>query len=212
MSILVSDFDGTLTRFDFFDLVRQRWPIPPERDPWNRYLAGEITHFQALADIFAGIQASDAELDELTERMELDPDLAEAMERLVQKGWEIVVASAGCDWYIRRLLERAGVNVTVHANPGRLIDGRLMMSRPEGSPFWSESTGVDKIAVVQEALQRSDSVAFAGDGRPDLEPALLVNPTRRFARGWLAEALEERGQKFQSFDRWSDIVPQLTSA
>ena len=52
MSIVISDFDGTLTRYDFFDLVRKRWPFPPEDDPWEKFVRGQITHFEALAEIF----------------------------------------------------------------------------------------------------------------------------------------------------------------
>ena len=50
MSILISDFDGTVTRYDFFDRVRKRWPFPPQDDPWEKFVTGEITHFQALAE------------------------------------------------------------------------------------------------------------------------------------------------------------------
>jgi hypothetical protein len=53
MGILISDFDSTLTRYDFFDLVRKRWPTSPDDDPWEKYVAGKVTHFQALAEIFA---------------------------------------------------------------------------------------------------------------------------------------------------------------
>jgi 2-hydroxy-3-keto-5-methylthiopentenyl-1-phosphate phosphatase len=114
MNTLVSDFDVTLTRNDFFDLVRQRWPFPPEDDPWEKYVAGEITHFEALARIFVRIRRSQASLLELVESMELETSLA-----------------------------------------------------------------------------------------------LLVPPERRFARGWLAEALRERGEGFHSFERWSQIADQL---
>jgi 2-hydroxy-3-keto-5-methylthiopentenyl-1-phosphate phosphatase len=68
---------------------------------------------------------------------------------------------------------------------------------------------VNKTAIVQDALKRSDRVAFAGDGRPDFRPALLVRPQLRFARGWLAEALSERGEKFHLFECWSEIADQL---
>jgi 2-hydroxy-3-keto-5-methylthiopentenyl-1-phosphate phosphatase len=71
------------------------------------------------------------------------------------------------------------------------------------------TTGVNKLAIVQDALRRSDCVAFAGDGRPDLKPALMVEPHLRFARGWLAEALSKRGEGFHPFERWSQIVDQL---
>jgi hypothetical protein len=39
-----------------------------------------------------------------------------------------------------------------------------------------------------------------------------VQPQLRFARGWLAEALSERGERFYPFDRWSQIADQLQKA
>jgi 2-hydroxy-3-keto-5-methylthiopentenyl-1-phosphate phosphatase len=213
MNIFVSDFDGTLTRNDFFDLVRKRWPFPPEDDPWEKFVAGEITHFEALSRIFVSIRTSEASLLELVESMELDLALAESVRALEESGWEVVIASAGCEWYIQRLLSKAGVSVSVYSNPGTFNPERgLQMSLPERSPFFSPETGVSKVAIVQDALKRSDCVAFAGDGRPDLEPALLVPPQLRFARGWLAEDLSERGEGFHRFERWSQIADQLQKA
>jgi 2,3-diketo-5-methylthio-1-phosphopentane phosphatase len=213
MSILVSDFDGTLTRYDFFDLVRKRWPFPPEDDPWEKFVAGEITHFQALAEIFAGIRTSEANLQELADSAGIDPSFAKSVQALQHRGWEIVIASAGCDWYINFLLRKAGVSVSVHANPGVFDPQRgLQMSLPKPSPFFSATKGVNKAAIVQDALKRSPRVAFAGDGRPDLRPALLVPPQLRFARGWLAETLKERGEKFHPFERWSEIADELQKA
>jgi 2-hydroxy-3-keto-5-methylthiopentenyl-1-phosphate phosphatase len=55
-------------------------------------------------------------------------------------------------------------------------------------------------------------VAFAGDGRPDLAPALLAPPERRFARRTLARLLTERDEAFQSFDNWSDVVDKLLAS
>ncbi len=107
----------------------------------------------------------------------------------------------------------AGVSVPVYANPGSFDPERgLEMSFPERSPFFSSTKGVSKMAIVRDALGRSDRVAFAGDGRPDLRPALLVPPQLRFARRWLAEALGERGERFHPFERWSQIADQLQKA
>jgi 2-hydroxy-3-keto-5-methylthiopentenyl-1-phosphate phosphatase len=77
------------------------------------------------------------------------------------------------------------------------------------SPYHSESVGVDKSAVVRHALQVAALVAFAGDGLPDLQPALLVRPELRFARGFLAGTLRERGEAFRTFLRWSEIAREL---
>jgi 2-hydroxy-3-keto-5-methylthiopentenyl-1-phosphate phosphatase len=198
MSILVSDFDGTLTRYDLFDLVRKRWTFPPEDDPWEKFVAGQITHFQALAEIFARIRTSETDLLELVDSMELDASFANSARALKNHGWEIVIASAGCDWYIRYLLNKVKISVVVHANAGAFDPERgLQMSLPEHSPFFSPTTGVNKLEVVRDALNRSVLVAFAGDGRPDLKAALMVPPQMRFARGWLGEALSKRGEEFQ---------------
>lgn len=199
-----------MTQHDFFELVRTKWPSPPESDPWNRYVAGELTHFEALAEIFANIRTEEAVLIELIESMELDPRLSEAVEELREKGWHIEVASAGCAWYIDRLLGGAGVSLKVHASPGTFDpEHGLRMTLPLESKFLSRSTGIDKLAVVKNAMATSDVVAFAGDGRPDLQPALLVKPELRFARGWLAETLMQRGETFRPFERWSEIADEL---
>ena len=210
MSILISDFDSTLTRYDFFDLVRKRWPTSPDDDPWEKYVVGKVTHFQALAEIFARIRTSEADLMELASSMELEAGFAKSARELQDRGWEIVIASAGCDWYIKFLLSKAEVSVSVYANPGVFDPERgLQMSLPECSRFFSPTTGVNKLEIVRDALKRSERVAFAGDGRPDLQPALLVKPELRFARGWLADAFRERGEKFHPFERWSQIADRL---
>ena len=208
-NILVSDFDGTMTRFDFYDLVCREFP-QIAGGFWTQYERGEITHFEALRSIFAGIRAPESRLLSIIEMMQIDPCLPQAVRDLGTRGWDVVVASAGCDWYIKRLLAAQGVALTVHANPGEFFaDQGLVMRLPPPSPFFSAELGVNKVAVVREALKHSDRVAFAGDGRPDLAAALLVAPQRRFAKSWLAKKLQEIGEEFQPFDAWHEVAGKL---
>lgn len=208
--ILVTDFDGTMTQHDFYQLAIARLLPPNSPDYWAEFLAGRLTHFAALRQIFALIHADETEIMEVVEDMELDTALASAVQRLQAAGWEIVIASAGCEWYIERLLARRGVVLTVHANPGDLsTDGGLVMYPPRDSPYYSASTGIDKEAVTRHALRTHAEVAFAGDGRPDLPAALLVPPERRFARGWLARYFTEEKIPYRGYDRWSEIADLL---
>ena len=153
-----------------------------------------MTHFEALQAIFASIRADRETVNAVVDRMELDPELSSALARLRRSGWDVVVMSAGCEWYIRILLGKAGVDLPVFSNPGRFEEGRgLLMELPRGSPFFSPTLGIDKAAVVRHGIAEGRRVAFAGDGFPDLDPARLVPASLRFARGDLARVLERRG-------------------
>jgi 2,3-diketo-5-methylthio-1-phosphopentane phosphatase len=208
--VLVSDFDGTMTRHDFYRLAIESLLPPDTPDHWAEYRAGAITHFEALRRYFASIRSEQKAVLAVVDRMELDPDLPTAVAALRGVGWEVVVTSAGCDWYIRRLLAEAGVHIEVHANPGRFEPGRgLLMDMPTGSPDLSPTLGIDKAQVVRRYLNGGRTVAFAGDGFPDAEPALLVPSELRFARGDLADLLDRDGQGYRPFDTWSDIARVL---
>jgi len=210
--ILITDFDGTITRRDFFTCVVEALLTPEDLEPWRLYTAGEISHFEALRRIFAAIRADEADLEEVMASMEIDPGLRAGLSRLADTGWEVVVVSNGCRWYIDRLLSKAGVTVPVLANPGRFDPDRgLIMELPESSPFFSPETGIDKGAVVEGHRRGGAAVAFAGDGRPDVAPALLVPPERRFARQWLAGHLQAEGHPYRLFDRWSEIPSMLAA-
>jgi 2,3-diketo-5-methylthio-1-phosphopentane phosphatase len=209
-SVLVSDFDGTMTRHDFYSLAIKSILPPDTPDHWAEYRAGRITHFEALRRYFASIRASEAEVQAVVERMELDPKLPAAVAELREAGWNVIVASAGCDWYIRRLLDAAGVKLEVHSNPGRFEPERgLVMDMPAGSPFLSATLGVDKTAIVRHLLADGMQVAFAGDGFPDADSARLVAEDLRFARGDLSDVLAGEGLTFHTFQAWSDIADIL---
>jgi 2-hydroxy-3-keto-5-methylthiopentenyl-1-phosphate phosphatase len=164
-----------------------------------------------MAAYFAFVPTEEPQLEELLEASEADPDLGASAALLQRAGWELLIVSAGSTWYVERVLRRAGVAAPVYSNPGRLVKGRgLVLDKPDpSSPYYSASAGIDKSVVVQHALEAAETVAFAGDGPPDLPPALLVRPEWRFARGSLAAALQQRGETFRPFSRWSQIVREL---
>lgn len=213
MPVLVTDFDGTITRNDFYRLVIDEILPPNTPDYWNEYAEGRITHFDALNLTFAAARPGEQKLIELIDQMDPDPNLAEELRALRDQGWQVVIVSAGCRWYIDRILAKAGATdlAEVHANGGNVVDGRLRMTWPDQSPYFSPDTGIDKSEVVLEATRDNPVVAFAGNGLPDLSPSLIVNPDLRWARADLAEALTGRGESFHPFERWSEVSRALRS-
>lgn len=199
-----------MTQRDFYALAVPRFLEDNLPDYWTEYFAGRMTHFEAMKAIFGHIRASEAEVRGMIRDMEPDPRFKEATRTLRGAGWKVEIVSAGCRWYIDQILEQAGVSIPVHASHGAYYPERgLVMELPAESPYCSRQTGIDKAAVVRDALGRYSRVAFAGDGKPDLEAALLVKPDVRFARGWLAEELDKQGAAYKGFDWWSEIVREL---
>lgn len=210
--IFVTDFDGTMTQQDFYELVLQKLLPADAPDFWSQYLSGSITHFEALQGYFAAIRADEAEIFRIIDEMQIDPDLKSAIEMLHAAQWKVIVASAGCKWYIDQLLTGAEVDIEVHANPGKFCSGGgLQMTLPESSPFFSSTIGIDKAGIVQHYLDRGATVAFAGDGFPDADAARLVAGELRFARGALATVMDREGLPYHSFKTWSDIARKLTA-
>lgn len=208
--VLVSDFDGTMTQHDFYKLAIESLLPADVPDYWAQYRSGDITHFEALRLYFSSIKASEEDVLSVVRRMDLDPQLPAAVDRLRAAGWRLIVTSAGCAWYIEWLLKSVGVELEVHANPGRFEAGRgLLMQMPKESPFWSPALGVDKVGVVRSLVDQGQRVAFAGDGFPDVEPARLVPGELRFARGDLASVLDRDGLSYHTYHAWSDIAANL---
>jgi 2-hydroxy-3-keto-5-methylthiopentenyl-1-phosphate phosphatase len=208
--VFVTDFDGTMTKNDFYNLVVSNLLSDETPDYWVEYREGQITHFEALRRYFAAIRADEATVLKLVDAMELDPQVNSAVAELRRSHWNVVIASAGCRWYIERLLSAAGVQIELHANPGRFETGKgLLMEMPNASPFLSSTLGIDKSAVVRHYLSTATQVAFAGDGFPDFEAARLVPSNMRFARGDLATVLTQSDLEFQPYDTWSDIARVL---
>src|SRR5262245_28478534 len=98
--VLVSDFDGTMTRYDFFKLAIEKLLPADTPDFWADYRSGSITHFEALRRYFAAIRTNEDEMLAVVRQMELDPELQPAVETLERAGWTVIVTSAGCEWYI----------------------------------------------------------------------------------------------------------------
>ncbi|MBK7048517.1 MAG: haloacid dehalogenase-like hydrolase [bacterium] len=142
MPILVTDFDGTFTRRDFFDLILERHDPPGARALWDSFLAGGMTPFEGIAGVLGSLRTDEAGASALVAAMEPPPGAAEAVQALQAAGWEIVVASAGCRWYIDRVLDSLGLSFAVQANPGWFAPERgVVMELDPGSPYFHPRTG-----------------------------------------------------------------------
>lgn len=211
-SVLVTDFDGTITDREFYDLAVAAYLPSSMPDYWGRYASGEISHFDAISAIFKHLQCSEEDLRSLVWRLEPDPGFAPGVRQLQAAGWDVVVVSNGSHWYIDPLMRSLDVDVPVYSSPGRFGEqGGLWMDPPLDSPYFNPAVGVDKERLVKDLQRRHERVAFAGNGSPDRAAALAVAPELRFARRWLAKWLDGQGHAYRPFQRWGEIATALVS-
>ncbi len=211
-NVLVTDFDGTMTAVDFFDVILEVVPTDTMPDYWGECVAGRLTHVEALHGIFQHAPRDLSVLEALLLKTQLDPRTADSVQQLKQHGWDVVVVSAGSQWYIDRILAPIANEVRIIANPGGFtpVAGLSMTWPPREVPWYSQHFGIDKAAIIRELQARGATrIAFAGDGRPDLAAARIVTEEDRFARSWLAEMLTVEGLSYRPFEKWSDIATAL---
>ncbi len=205
--VFITDFDGTMTRHGVVDLVRTRYANPVTDAAWSGYERRQLSHYDAVAAIFSQLRLNENDLAGFLAATGLDPALPAVFHLLHKQGWQVVVASAGCEWYIRKILEPHGLAPLVFANPGDYTEATgLRMAFPKPGNFVCRETGIDKVAIVNAALRSGAVVAYAGDGGPDWEPIQLVPPRLRFARGWLAGELKSQNIDFEEFANWDQIA------
>lgn len=94
-SILITDFDGTMTERDFYELAAGEFLRHDTHDYWTFYNLGTISHYEAMARIYGELRYREEELVALLPRMEPDPQIPAAISGLREAGWDVVVVSNG---------------------------------------------------------------------------------------------------------------------
>ncbi len=210
---LVTDFDGTVSADDFFNLIADRFLDEKALAPWQEYLSGRKSHFDALNEIFSALRilSSEKELHEAVLAIPVDPAFITVAGFCRQRGFPVYVCSAGCDYYIKLLIGDLLQKYSLHlvTNNCSFVPGQgLLMSKPPADdPFYDTNTGISKAAVVKMLKTEGFKVIYAGDGRPDFAAAKVADVV--FARKTLLELCRGQGIKTQPFPDFNAVYTYL---
>lgn len=210
-TVLISDFDGTISKRDFFDMVVKELLSKEDMKPWYDYVAGKITHVEALSKIFSRVRIPQRELDAFIEKIEIDKKFPETLKLCKQLGIPVYICSAGMDYYILKRIPQyiKKYGVVVISNKGEYSPktGFKLTPLPEGNPFYSKNIGVAKEAVVENFKNQGYMTIFAGDGRPDIKAASIADTV--FAKDILLELCRKEGIRTLKFDDFGDIMKYI---
>ncbi|HOJ78986.1 MAG TPA: MtnX-like HAD-IB family phosphatase [Bacillota bacterium] len=208
--VFISDFDGTLTKEDFYLIVVEKFLKERGQQIIADWQQGKMNVREFLATVFRSINRSETEIFEAIKTIPLDRHAKTFIEWVRQHGGNFVILSAGTSYYIERLLEYKQIKgVQVISNRGYYEDGGIQLVADPDSPFYSETYGIDKSLVVKELKQKYSKVFFAGDSEPDLKAALEADLV--FATGHLQKLLQKKNHPFIAFESFTEINDYLAN-
>lgn len=212
---LISDFDGTISKKDFFYMVIENL-LTDKKDalvPWNNYLSGKIKHIDALTGIFSQIRLTQQEFDSFISTIEIDSYFYDTAKYCNDNKIPFYICSAGTKYYIKKRIETAlkKYNIVLISNDATYSqqEGMKLIAPPETSPYYNSDIGVSKQAIVQKLKDDDFFVIFAGDGKPDIKAAKISDTV--FAKDMLLQLCKKENIKTQKFDNFNDILNYIRS-
>ncbi|MCL2800122.1 MAG: MtnX-like HAD-IB family phosphatase [Endomicrobia bacterium] len=207
----VSDFDGTITKEDFFNMAVDRLLTPDDLKPWRDYLDKKITHYQALDGIFSKIRIPQNELEDFIQTIEIDPYFTQTLDLCKNLSIPIYICSAGMDYYILKRIPREieKYNITLLSNKGEYSPETGFKLTPPSSDhmFYNKNTGISKEALVEYLKKQGFFTIYAGDGIPDIKSAQIADAV--FAKSVLLELCQKQNIKTLKFDDFRDITEYI---
>lgn len=209
---VVLDFDGTITYHDVFEKLLDEYTS----ENWRLYdylvEKGQLKLEEAIKKQFELIKH--AGLNKLSESaskyLETRKGFKEFAEFCEAKGIELIIASAGLDLYIEKLLKKEGIKATCFCMKVK-HESELHLEIPS----YDLSYVNFKQHVVEELKKKQYYVIYVGDGFNDFWAAKSANMTLAIKDSVLEERCRMEGLKYRAiedFHEAKEILENLLSS
>lgn len=207
--VFVSDFDGTLTEKDFYQMIIDDYLGEAGQTLYKEWREGLHDDKDFLDKIYSSINREEAEILEDILRIEWDESATQFIKQVRENGGEFIILSAGTNYYIDRLLKEKGLSdIKVYSNPGIYKDRGIHLQIDTNNPYYSKKYGIDKAKVIEDLKKQYTHVYYAGDSAPDIPPCQVADIA--FAKGKLQDLLNAEGINFIPVKSYKDIALFLT--
>ena len=209
LMIVFTDFDGTITQLDVTDVLLAQLAHPSWQEVEQAWARGAIGSRECLEQQMALVDASAEELQALIDAVPIDPTFAAFYHFTCKQSIPLYVLSDGFDYWIERILKRAGMNGPVRngthifSSALRLEGRRLIPSFPYSTPPCEHGCATCKAALIRRLGKGKHPLIFVGDGLSDrfaVDAADVV-----FAKRKLLAYCQEHGKACQPFDSFAEV-------
>lgn len=171
----VCDFDGTISTHDVTDDLLMRFAKPGWEALEDAWRAGQIGSRECMTGQIQFLDASKQELDKALDAMSIDPMFTRFAETASSMGIDLLVASDGLDYAIKRILGNHGLeHLKIVANHLEPIGERgWRMTSPNSAETCRSRSGTCKCAFVDATTRLNMSIGstcktlLIGDGQSD---------------------------------------------
>lgn len=159
-------------------------------------------------EAFSLVRASREEMQQyVAEHARLRPGFERLARFCQQYQVPLAIVSNGLDFYIEALLARNELqHLPVYSVGTRVTESGIRYFYPYATPT-CQQWGNCKCVVVEQYLHQGQHVAYIGDGRMDLCPALRADFI--FARSILLAQCQEQGAPHWPFQDFHDVLETL---
>lgn len=203
----VSDFDGTISKKDFYWLVIEQY-FPEGNELYKEWKAGKIRDIEFLGAVFKAIHQEEEQIIKDVHGIPIDEYVPEFIKLVQKNGGDFYILSAGTDYYIKHIIDKYKIeNVKIFSNEGIFHERNIHLNIDANDWKYSERYGIDKAIVIKKLKEEYEVVHYAGDSEPDSHPAVFADLT--FAKDVLKDLLKEKGVPFIPFEDFTEIEKYL---
>ncbi len=205
--VFISDFDGTITKKDFYWLMIEKYIGQKGKDLYEDWQMRMVSDISFLNMIFNNIDQEEAQILMDIDSIPIDETSLELIDWVLSTGNEFKIISAGCSYYIVQILKKYGLEgkVELLANPGYYKDKNIFMTPDTKSPYYHPTYGIDKGKVIRYFRSRGILTFFAGDSRPDYDAAVSAHYGFALKDSQLALMMKKERQTYFEYQDFSEI-------
>ena len=208
--IVVTDFDGTITKKDTLSKFLEDYADPRWLDIENDWIDGKFGSQECLIRQFALVpNLTPALIDDFLNTIEIDEGFIPFCKKAKENGIPVVVLSDGLDYFINKILDRYNLDyinvITNHAYFNEYY--KFIIEFPNDSSKCSNEAGTCKCKVVKNLKKLYKTVYYVGDGTSDF--CVSKEPDIVFAKSSLSQHCRKNNIDFREYRTYNDIIEEL---
>jgi len=205
---IYTDFDGTIALNDVGDSLFATFAGEKWHEPIQDWKKGLISSKELYLREWEMTRLSPEQLEQFSDIQQIDPYFKDFVEYCTQHNYPLVVLSDGFDFYIKRILKKAGLDfLPVYANVLSFQnDNKVIPEFPyfgKGCPNCANCKGYH----ITKNQQQGELVVYIGDGLSDrcgVEQADII-----FAKDDLKTYCLENSIAFFEFQNFKDVLQTI---